>query len=125
MRSGSDVAIAAAQHAATGAKTCIISAIRTIGRYFCKRRRINEHIRPIDDTNHCIAGKSRSVPPQMSDKTPEMAKFFRRVRGITALRKDFCPFQGMGTSLLYYLHVNRCMQIQFEMDNFHSFPNLH
>jgi hypothetical protein len=35
------------------------------------------------------------------------------------------PFQGIKIYLLYYLRVNECIQVQFELDNFHTFPNLH
>jgi hypothetical protein len=40
--SGSEAAMLAAQHAPIGAKICTVRAIRTIGKKFRSRRRINE-----------------------------------------------------------------------------------
>jgi hypothetical protein len=56
---GSEAAMLAAQHAAIGAKICTVRAIRTIGRNFRSRRRIDEPTSSKLLINHAGSPESR------------------------------------------------------------------
>lgn len=64
--SGSEAAMTEAQQAATGARTCIASAIRTIGRNFCSRERIRENHPIWSLAKHRRRHKSRRAFPRRS-----------------------------------------------------------
>jgi hypothetical protein len=93
--------MAAAQQAATGAKICTISAIRTIGRYFCKRRRIREASTRMIRTNHRGASESRSAGTQRLGKTSDRRTIFPCRVEITLLPRGFCPSEDFITP--YYI----------------------
>ncbi len=80
----------------------------------------------MEQGNHRREGESRSSLPQVgdiNDRNRPISLIARRK--YPALRGGFCPPGGRHDTLLYYLNVNSCMQAQFGVGNFQSFPKLH
>src|SRR5260221_13544602 len=117
------MAKAAAQHAPIGARICTVSAIRTTGRNFAKRRRICEATRPI---LLIIFGGQRVEPDralELGGRSKTAQLFWRRPEIICR----FGGFYVMKNSRLRHSSRHRagaCMQMQIKRAVSQSFRKL-